>query len=134
MWICYVMLSRKENKLEDLLNPKVFFSTSRPLKLLHIDLFRPTKTGSLGGKHYELIVVDDYSRWTCVMFLAHKDVSLKVFSVFCTCIQIEKEHEIHYKFSCPITPQQNGVVERKNRSFQEMARTILNNFNCPKYF
>ncbi|KAH9697863.1 hypothetical protein KPL71_023789 [Citrus sinensis] len=32
------------------------------------------------------------------------------------------------------TPQQNGVVERKNRSIQEMARTMLNENALPKYF
>ena len=37
-------------------------------------------------------------------------------------------------FSAPRTPQQNGVVERKNRSLQEMTRTMLNENNLPKYF
>ena len=37
-------------------------------------------------------------------------------------------------FSAPRTPQQNGVVERNNRTLQEMARTILNENNLPKYF
>ena len=32
------------------------------------------------------------------------------------------------------TPQQNGVVERKNRTLQKMARTMLNENNLPKYF
>ena len=37
-------------------------------------------------------------------------------------------------FSAHRTPQQNGVVERKNRNLQEMARTMLNENNLPKYF
>jgi transposase InsO family protein len=32
---------------------------------------------------------------------------------------------IQQEFSSPITPQQNGVVERKNRVIQEMARVII---------
>nr|CAN82044.1 hypothetical protein VITISV_020597 [Vitis vinifera] len=44
------------------------------------------------------------------------------------------EHGINHNFSAPITPQQNGVVERKNRTLQEMARTMLNENNLPKYF
>ena len=32
---------------------------------------------------------------------------------------------IVHDFSCPRTPQQNGVVERKNRTLQEMARTMI---------
>ena len=34
---------------------------------------------------------------------------------------------ISQEFSAPITPQQNGVVERKNRIIQEMARAMLHN-------
>lgn len=39
---------------------------------------------------------------------------------------------IKHNFLTPRTPQQNGVVERKNRSLQEMARAMLNVFNSPK--
>ena len=45
-----------------------------------------------------------------------------------------KENGISHNFSCPRTPQQNGVVERKNRTLQEMARTMLNESNVEKYF
>ena len=43
------------------------------------------------------------------------------------------ENGIHHNFSAPRTPQQNGVVERKNRSLEEGARTLLNETNLPKY-
>ena len=33
---------------------------------------------------------------------------------------------ITHNFSAPRTPQSNGIVERKNRTLQEMSRTILN--------
>ena len=36
------------------------------------------------------------------------------------------------EFSTPITPQQNGVVERKNRVIQEMARAMLHNKDVAK--
>ena len=36
-------------------------STSRPLELLHIDLFGPVKIASISGKKYGLVIVDDYS-------------------------------------------------------------------------
>jgi len=48
--------------------------------------------------------------------------------------QFFSENGISHNFSCPRTPQQNGVVERKNRTLQEMARTILNESNIEKYF
>ena len=38
------------------------------------------------------------------------------------------------EFSAPKTPQQNGVVERKNRVIQEMARVMLNNESMAKSF
>ena len=40
--------------------PKDFISTKKPLELLHIDLFWPVKTTSLGGKNYGFVIVDDY--------------------------------------------------------------------------
>ena len=83
----------------------------------------------------------------------------EMFKVFCKRIQNEKEsnivavrsdhggefenhlfktffekHGISHNFSCPRTPQQNGVVERKNRTLQEMARTMLNDSGIEKYF
>jgi transposase InsO family protein len=40
---------------------------------------------------------------------------------------------IVHEFSSPRTPQQNGVVERKNRTLQEMARTMIHKNNLAKY-
>ena len=37
-----------------------------------------------------------------------------------------EEHKIERKFLAAKRPQQNGVVERKNRTIEEMARTMLN--------
>jgi transposase InsO family protein len=41
---------------------------------------------------------------------------------------------IKHEFSAPYTPQQNGVVERKNRTLIDMARTILGEYKTPKRF
>jgi len=41
---------------------------------------------------------------------------------------------IKHNFSTPRTPQQIGVVERKNQSLEELARTMLNEIELPKYF
>ena len=45
-----------------------------------------------------------------------------------------EKHGITHSYSAPRTPQQNGVVERKNRSLEELARTMLNESGLPKYF
>ncbi|KAK2369536.1 putative mitochondrial protein [Trifolium repens] len=139
--------------------PKNIVSTSRPLELLHIDLFGPVSTASINGKKYGLVIVDDYSRWTWVKFLRVKDDAYDVFTIFCTQVQSEKslkilkirsdhggefenepfatyceDHGIVHEFSAPRTPQQNGVVERKNRSLQEMARTMMHETKLAKHF
>ena len=44
------------------------------------------------------------------------------------------EHGISHNFSAPRTPQQNGVVERKNRTLEEMARTMLIARGLPRNF
>ncbi|CAJ2645568.1 unnamed protein product [Trifolium pratense] len=138
--------------------PKNIVSTSRPLELLHIDLFGPVHTASINGKKYGLVIVDDYSRWTWVKFLRTKDEAYDEFSIFCKQIQNEKgytilkvrsdhggefenepfenfceKYGILHEFSSPRTPQQNGVVERKNRTLQEMARTMMHETNVAKF-
>src|SRR5262249_15937368 len=138
---------------------KNIVSTSQPLELLHIDLFGPSKTTSLGGKNYGFIIVDNFSRFTWVHFLTHKSDALDVFMKFSRHIQkssklpiisIRSDHGgefentsfedfcddngISHQFSAPRTPQQNGVVERKNRTLIDMARTMLCESNLPRYF
>jgi hypothetical protein len=51
---------------------KNVMTTSRPLELLHIDLFGPVAYLSIGGSKYGLVVVDDFSRFTWVFFLQDK--------------------------------------------------------------
>ncbi|KAI5000905.1 hypothetical protein ZWY2020_010864 [Hordeum vulgare] len=41
---------------------------------------------------------------------------------------------IIHELSAPYTPQQNGVVERKNRTLVEMARTMLEEYQTPHRF
>jgi transposase InsO family protein len=50
------------------------------------------------------------------------------FKAFC------EKHGIIHEFSSPITPQQSGVVERKNRFLQGMARTMILETNMASYF
>ena len=38
-----------------------------------MNLFGPSRTTSLGGKSYAFVIVDDFSRYTWVVFLAHKN-------------------------------------------------------------
>jgi len=152
--ICEACVRGKQVKISFKSNNIV--STKKPRELLHIDLFGPVITASLAGKQYGFVIVDDFSRYTWVLFLKHKD---EAFEIFCSLVQNEKESNIifvrsdhggefenlsfktcfdkkgiSHNFSCARIPQQNGVVERKNRTLQEMARTMINESNVEKYF
>ena len=105
-------------------------STSRPIELIHMDLFIPTIITILSEMHYAYVLVDDYSRYTQVCFLAHKNDAFKAFENFTKRIQKEKgfcisiirsnhgtkfeneffkifynENGISHTFSSPRTPQ-----------------------------
>ncbi|KAL8092767.1 hypothetical protein AgCh_034863 [Apium graveolens] len=133
-------------------------STSVPLQLLHLDLFGPERYVSLGGKNYAFVIVDDYSRFTWVLFLRTKDEAFNEFKDLITKLETKyflklktirsdhggefkkdfvtfcKSKDITHEFSAPRTPQQNGVVERKNRTLHETARTLLYESNLPRKF
>jgi transposase InsO family protein len=52
-------------------------------------------------------------------------------------LQVEEyleEEGIKHEFSAPYRPQQNGIVERKNRTFIDMARTMLGEYKTPEQF
>ena len=69
---------------------KNIVSTKRCLELIHMDLFRPSQTISLGGKSYALVIVDDFSRYTWVAFLSHKDEAFNEFYKICKRLQNKK--------------------------------------------
>ena len=124
-----------------------------------MDLVGPMQTSSLSGKRYILVVIDDYSRFTWVLFLNHKSDTFDAFKKLCKRIQKEKgayitsirgdrggefsnedfvsfceKSGIKHQFSAPSLPQQNGVVERRNRSLVEMGTTLLKDRNLPYKF
>ncbi|GJR87458.1 retrovirus-related pol polyprotein from transposon TNT 1-94 [Tanacetum coccineum] len=96
---------------------KNIVSTTRCLEILHMDLFGPSAVRSYGGNRYTLVILDDYSRYTWTRFLKDKTEAFDQFEIF-----------------IPRTPQSNGVVERKNRTLQEMSRTMLNEQSLPQKF
>jgi hypothetical protein len=134
-------------------------TTDRPLELLHMDLFGPIAYIGIEGSKYCLVVVDDYSRFTWVFFLQEKSQTQETLKGFLRWAQNEfelrikkirsdngmefknsqiegflEDEGIKHEFSSPNTSQQNGVVERKNRTLLDMARTMLDEYKTPDQF
>jgi transposase InsO family protein len=114
---------------------------------------------SIGGNKYGLVIVDDYSYFTWVFFLHHKSETQEVLEKFLKRAQNEfdakvkkirsangsefkntqvedylDQEGIKHEFWAPYTPQQNGVVERKNRTLIESARTMLDEYKTSDHF
>ena len=69
-------------------------ATSRPLELLHLDLMGPTRTESLGGKRYIMVVVDDFTRYTWIILLRSKSDAHEHIETLCTRLQNKKNLKI----------------------------------------
>ena len=67
---------------------------ARPLELLHLDLMGPTRTESLGGKRYIMVVVDDFTRYIWVILLRSKFDALEHIKALYTRLQNEKSLKI----------------------------------------
>nr|GEV10910.1 hypothetical protein [Tanacetum cinerariifolium] len=116
-------------------------------------------THRINGKKYILVIVDDYSRYTWTLFLRSKDETPEVLKEFLTMIQRNlqaivinvrtdrgtlflnktlhaffKEEGIEHQTSTARTPKQNGVVERRNGTVVEAARTMLSASKHPLFF
>ncbi|GJR89813.1 retrovirus-related pol polyprotein from transposon TNT 1-94 [Tanacetum coccineum] len=130
--------------------PKSKDTNQEKLYLLHMDLCGPMRVASVNGKKYILVIVDDYSRFTWVKFLRSKDEAPDFIIKFLKMIQVRlkvpvrrirtdngtefvnqtlseyyEKVDISHETSVARSPQQNGVVERRNRTLIEAARTML---------
>ncbi|GKA44362.1 putative ribonuclease H-like domain-containing protein [Tanacetum coccineum] len=154
---CVACQKRKQHKAS--FKSKRVNSISLPLHMLHMDLFGPTFVKSLMKKMYCLVVTDDFSRFTWVLFLATKDETSGILMNFITGIENLVDHKfkvirrdngtefknrimnqfcemknIKRKFSVARTPQQNGVAERRNKTLIEAASTMLADSKLPTTF
>nr|GEX10082.1 retrovirus-related Pol polyprotein from transposon TNT 1-94 [Tanacetum cinerariifolium] len=138
--------------------PKLVSSDNSKLELLHMDLCGPMRVALINGKKYILVIVDDYSCYTWVYFLHSKDETPKIIKKFIAQAQLNYKANVckirtdngiefknanlksHYEklgimqqFSTARTPQQNGVVERRNHTLVETARTLLIFSRLPEF-
>ncbi|GKA90443.1 putative ribonuclease H-like domain-containing protein, partial [Tanacetum coccineum] len=154
---CVACLKGKQHRAS--CKTKAFNPITKPLFMLHMDLFGPTFVSSLMHKKYCLVVTDDYSRFSWVFFLTTKDETSEILKIFIKEVEnlVDKkvkiirsdngtefknkvmddfcrEKGIKREYSVARTPQQNGVAERKNRTLIEAARTMLADSKLPTTF
>ncbi|GJT15399.1 retrovirus-related pol polyprotein from transposon TNT 1-94 [Tanacetum coccineum] len=126
--------------------PKSEDTNQEKLYLLHMDLCGPMRVASINGKKYILVIMDDYSRFTWVKFLASKDEAPDFIIKFLKMIQVRLNatvRNIHtdnrtkfvnqtlrsyyesigfsHETLVARTLQQNGIVERRNHTLVEAA-------------
>ncbi|PKU87980.1 Retrovirus-related Pol polyprotein from transposon TNT 1-94 [Dendrobium catenatum] len=148
--LSFVCTSCNVSKSHRLSFPKQANHVSTPFSLIHSDVWGPSPVSSLTGYRYYSVFIDDATRY-CWVYLMHtknetylkfKQFLAMVTTKFKATIQIFhsdaggeytshkfknllQTHDIHHQFSCPNTPQQNGVSERKHRHLLETTRTLL---------
>lgn len=134
----------------------VFDRSNDLLELIHSDLCDFKSTPTRGGKNYYITFIDDCSKFCYVYLINSKDEALSMFKTYKSEVenQLNKkikilrsdrggEYEskafaefcsingIVHQTTAPYTPQQNGVAERKNRTFQNMINSMLNSSGLP---
>ncbi|KAI3728046.1 hypothetical protein L6452_16674 [Arctium lappa] len=149
----------KEKHTKSSFKSKQCFSITQPLQMLHMDLCGPVSTPSLSGRRYILVIIDEFTRYTWVFFLRYKSDTTEEIIKFIKKSEVLNgqlvrsvrsdnrtefkksmlddffnEKGISQNFSVVRTPQQNGVVERKNITLCEAARSMLSESHLPIYF
>ena len=131
------------------------YKSTRPLALIHSDVWGLAPITSHFGYSYYVIFVDDYSKYTWLFPMKNKS---DVFSIFCDFhVKAERQfstklqslqsdwggeyqalttylnnHGIIHRISCPYTPEQNGTSEIKHRHLIETALSLLQTASSPK--
>lgn len=120
------------------------------LELVHADLCGPISPETPGGKRSFLLIVDDKSRYMWLVLVASKDQAGQALIQFQARAEVESgrklgtlrtdrggeftarafaehcaEHGVQRHLTAPYTPQQNGVVERRNQTVLGMARSMM---------
>lgn len=132
------------------------YSAKGVLELVYGDICGPISPPTSAGNKYFLLLVDDYSRVMWGYMLKSKDEAFIAFKKFQALVENGKDKKVQVfrtdrggefcskqfnsyceetgitrQFTAPYSPQQNGVVERRNRTVVEMARSFLKEKQLP---
>ena len=138
--------------------PSIGLRSCEPFMLIHSDVWGPCSVTSVSGFKWFVTFIDCYTRMTWIYMLKGKHEVLRCFQDFhklvanqfnarIRIIQTDNgkeyvnnefeaylsDHGIIHQTTCPNTPPQNGVAERKNRHLLEVARSMMFQMNVPKY-
>lgn len=135
------------------------YRATRKLELVHADLCGPISSVTPGGSQYFLLLVDDYSRRMWVFLLKRKDEAFYAFNKFKVLVENGNEDKVKTlrtdrggefmskellsycedmgitrQFTTPYSLQQNGFIERWNRTVVEMARSFMKEMHMPSIY
>ncbi|KAD2394436.1 hypothetical protein E3N88_41413 [Mikania micrantha] len=135
------------------------YKAATPLELVHTDVFGPVKQPSIQGLKFMVSFIDDSSRFAWIYFMKEKSEVFSKFKQFeldaelmtgykVRCLRSDNGGEymsiefgdylrrnlIKRQLTCPNTPQQNGVSERKNRHLGKVTRCLIHSKNLPGRF
>ncbi|CAL8151793.1 unnamed protein product [Prunus armeniaca] len=155
--VCANCMIGKQHK--DSIPKKSNWRATEKLQLVHADLCGPISPISNSKKRYIICFIDDFTRKAWTYFLVEKSEALSMFKHFKSyvekevggyikCLRTDRggeftslefnefciEHGIKRQLTAVYTPQQNRVVERKNRTVMNMVRCILSEKKIPKTF
>nr|GEW59749.1 hypothetical protein [Tanacetum cinerariifolium] len=89
---------------------KLLNTISKPLHMLHMDLFGPTNVKSLMKKSYCLVITDDFSRFSWVFFLAIKGETSGILKTFILGIENQLDCKVKVIRSDNRTKFKNSVM------------------------
>ena len=155
--LCDVCVLTKQRRLP--FPQQSSFRAKERLELVHGDLCGPVTPATPGGRRYFLLLVDDLSRYMWVMVLGSKgeaanairraqataeaecgrklrvlrtdnggEFTAAEFASYCA------DEGVQRHYSAPYSPQQNGVIERRNQTVVGMARALLKQRGMPAIF
>lgn len=133
--------------------------TQAALDLIHTDVCGPMQTVTPGQKRYVLTIIDDFSRYTKIHLMSHKNEAAAFVKEYIEMAKTQfgkkpkiirsdrgreyvnenlqmylKNQGIRVQYTTAYSPQQNGVAERKNRYLMEMTRCMLMDANLEKRY
>jgi hypothetical protein len=130
-------------------------TTTAPLQVIHTDLWGPSPISSHNGHRFYVHFTDEYNIFSWFYSCASKSDVAMIFSLFkakvenllsttIKTVQCDNETEfkplisqypaIHFQFSCPYTPKQNDLAERKHRHIVELGLATMSQASIPLHY